>query len=117
MGDPALKQGRLIDLCAVDDVAEGGAFKVETEGLTVAVFKVDGDLFVTDDHCTHGPGSLSEGWLSGHEIECDFHQGCYDVRTGAVTSPPPMVPVRTYRVVVEGDRVLVDPEPNPPVRA
>lgn len=109
-----MSQDRLIDLCAVHDVAEGGALKVETEGLTVAVFNVDGDLYVTDDHCTHGPGSLSEGWLSGHEIECDFHQGCYDVRTGAVTSPPPMIPVRSYRVVVDGDRVLIDPEPVPP---
>lgn len=110
-----MSQGRLVDLCAVDDVAEGGALKVETEGLTVAVFKVNGDVYVTDDHCTHGPGSLSEGFLSEHEIECDFHQGCFDVRTGAVTSPPPMVPVRTYSVVVDGDRVLIDPEPNPPV--
>lgn len=108
-----MNQDRLIELCAVDDVAEGEAIKVETDELAVAVFKVDGDLFVTDDHCTHGPGSLSEGWLSGHEIECDFHQGCYDVRTGAVTSPPPMMPVKTYTVVVEGDRVFIDPEPVP----
>ena len=97
-----------IQVCATGDVAEGEALKVETEGLTVAVFNVEGDFYVTDDHCTHGPGSLSEGWLEGHEIECDFHQGCFDVRTGEVTSPPPMVPVKSYKVVVEGDQVMIE---------
>jgi nitrite reductase/ring-hydroxylating ferredoxin subunit len=97
-----------IQVCATSDVAEGEALKVETEGLTLAVFNVEGDFYVTDDHCTHGPGSLSEGFLEGHEIECDFHQGCFDVRTGEVTSPPPMVPVKSYKVVVDGDQVMIE---------
>jgi nitrite reductase/ring-hydroxylating ferredoxin subunit len=97
-----------IEVCATGDVAEGEALKVETEGLTLAVFNVEGDFYVTDDPCTHGPGSLSEGFLEGHEIECDFHQGCFDVRTGEVTSPPPMVPVKSYNVVVEGDKVMIE---------
>jgi nitrite reductase/ring-hydroxylating ferredoxin subunit len=97
-----------IQVCATGDVAEGEALKVETEGLTLAVFNVEGDFYVTDDHCTHGPGSLSEGFLEGHEIECDFHQGCFDVRTGEVTSPPPMVPVKSYKVVVEDDQVMIE---------
>jgi nitrite reductase/ring-hydroxylating ferredoxin subunit len=108
MGEPIVSERRRIDLCSVDDVPQGEVRKVETGGLVLAVFNVDGELFVTDDHCTHGPGSLSEGWLTGYEIECDFHQGCFDVRTGEVTSPPPMVPVRTYPVVVEDDRVLIE---------
>jgi nitrite reductase/ring-hydroxylating ferredoxin subunit len=97
-----------IQVCATGDVAEGETLKVETEGLTLAVFNVEGDFYVTDDHCTHGPGSLSEGWLEGHEIECDFHQGCFDVRTGEVTSPPPMVPVKSYKVVVDDDKVMIE---------
>jgi nitrite reductase/ring-hydroxylating ferredoxin subunit len=97
-----------IQVCATGDVTEGEVRKVETEGLTLAVYNVEGDFFVTDDHCTHGPGSLSEGWLEGHEIECDFHQGCFDVRTGEVTSPPPMVPVKSYKVVVDGDKVMIE---------
>ena len=74
------------------------------------MYQVEGRFFVTDDHCTHGPGSLSEGWLTGHEIECDFHQGRFDVRTGAAVSPSPYVRVRTYAVTVEDGRVLIDPE-------
>jgi nitrite reductase/ring-hydroxylating ferredoxin subunit len=98
----------LIELCAVDDVPEGGILKVETGALTVAVYRVEGRFYVTDDHCTHGPGSLSQGYLDGHEIECDFHQGCFDIRTGEVTEPPCIVPIRTYTVVVDGGKVMIE---------
>lgn len=103
-----MSDGRMIDLCAAEDVPAGQTLRVEAEGLAMAVYHVDGEFYVTDDHCTHGPGSLSEGWLSGYEIECDFHQGRFDVRTGEVVEPPPMVPVRTYPVVVREDRILVE---------
>lgn len=97
-----------IDLCGLDEVDEGGALKVETDGLALAVFKVEGEVFVTNDTCTHGPGSLSEGFLDGFEIECDFHQGCFDIRTGEVTAPPCTIPLKTYKVHVEDGRVLIE---------
>jgi nitrite reductase/ring-hydroxylating ferredoxin subunit len=94
-----------IQLCSIDDVAPGGTLKVETAGLTLAVYHVDGSFYVTDDHCTHGPGSLSEGFLDGEVIECNFHQGCFNVRTGEVVAPPCTIPIKTYPTIVE-DRVL-----------
>ena len=100
--------GSRIDLCATDDVRPGEALKVEAGDLSLAVFNVDGDFFVTDDACTHGPGSLSEGYLDGHVIECDFHNGAFDVRTGEVVAPPCMIPLKTYKVVVESGRVLIE---------
>src|SRR5213075_2897862 len=54
-----------IELCSTADVAPGMAIKVEQSGLELAVFNVDGEFYVTDDHCTHGPGSLSEGFIEG----------------------------------------------------
>jgi nitrite reductase/ring-hydroxylating ferredoxin subunit len=98
-----------IDLCAVTDVAPGTVHKVEIGDLELAVYNVEGEFFVTDDHCTHGPGLLSDGYLDGHVIECDFHNGAFDVRTGEVVSPPCMVPVKTYKCVVEDGRVLIEP--------
>ena len=58
MTDSASQQGRTqIELCNTADVAPGTALKVEHAGLELAVFNVDGTYYVTDDHCTHGPGS------------------------------------------------------------
>ncbi len=97
-----------IDLCSVDEVNSGTPIKIEAGGLTLAVYLVDGEFFVTDDSCTHGPGSLSEGYLDGHVIECDFHNGAFDIRTGEVVAPPCMVPLKTYKAFTENGRVIIE---------
>ena len=97
-----------IDLCSTADVAPGNAIKVETGDLILAVYNVDGEFFVTDDSCTHGPGSLAEGYIDGDVVECNFHNGRFNIKTGEVVSPPCMIPVKTYRVAVENDRVMID---------
>jgi nitrite reductase/ring-hydroxylating ferredoxin subunit len=97
-----------IELCKVEEVAAGEVRKVEAGGLTVAVFNLDGEFCVTDDACTHGPGSLSEGFVDGDLIECNFHQGVFNIRTGECVRPPCMVPVRTYKTVVADGRVYIE---------
>jgi len=103
-----MSEGKRVDLCATDDVAEGSVIKVEADDLMLAVYHVEGNFYVTDDSCTHGPGSLSEGYLDGFEIECDFHQGCFDIRTGEVTLPPCIDPVKTYKVTIVDGRVTIE---------
>lgn len=100
--------GNRIQLCSIEDVDDGGALKVETGELELAVFRVQDTFYVTDDQCTHGPGSLSEGFLDGCVIECDFHNGAFDIRTGEVVAPPCMVPLKTYDVTVEDGKVFID---------
>ena len=95
-------------LCRTDEVAAGETLRVVAGNLTVAVFNVDGAFHVTDDACTHGPGSLSEGFLDGDLIECNFHQGVFNVRTGEVVQPPCVVPVKTYHTVVEDGVVYIE---------
>ena len=97
-----------IDLCSVDDVQSGWPHRVEAGDLTLAVYLVAGEFFVTDDDCTHGPGSLSEGYLDGHIIECDFHNGAFDIRTGEVVAPPCMIPLKTYKTITENGRVIIE---------
>ena len=100
-----------IQVCRVGDVAPGEVIRVEASGLTLAVYNLDGQYYATDDACTHGPGSLSEGCIiDGGHIECNFHQGVFDIRTGEVVQPPCMIPVKTYRTVVEGDEVFIESE-------
>ncbi len=87
-----------LELCSTDDVAPGAALKVEIEDLALAVFNVGGEFYVTDDACTHGPGSLSEGYIEDDVVECNFHNGQFNIRTGEVVLPPCMVPIKTYPV-------------------
>jgi biphenyl 2,3-dioxygenase ferredoxin component len=97
-----------LDLCAAAEVAPGAALKVEIGDLALAVFNVAGEFCVTDDLCTHGPGSLSEGYIDGDIVECNFHNGQFNIRTGEVISPPCMVPVKTYPVAVIEGRVTIE---------
>jgi len=105
---PNARSPTRIALCRATDVAEGTAIRVEHGDLVLAVYNVDGEYFVTDDMCTHGPGSLSEGYLEDDEIECNFHGGRFNVRTGEVAGPPFMMPIKTYKVILVGETVAIE---------
>jgi nitrite reductase/ring-hydroxylating ferredoxin subunit len=97
-----------LELCSTADVAPGTALRVAIGEMAFAVSNVEGEFYVTDDACTHGPGSLSEGYIDGDVVECNFHNGQFNIRTGEVVLPPCMVPVRTYPVTVAGGKVTIE---------
>ena len=97
----------LLALCPTSEIPEGGALKVERDGLILAVFHLGNRYYVTDDTCTHGPGSLSEGEIDGEIVECNFHGGCFHIPTGRVEAPPCMVALRTYPVSVVDGKVCI----------
>jgi nitrite reductase/ring-hydroxylating ferredoxin subunit len=99
----------MIVLCNTADVPEEGGLCVELPGREpVAVFRVGDEYFVTDNLCTHGNASLCDGEVIGEEIECPFHRGTFNLRTGEPTSSPCTVALRTYRCEVRGDVILAD---------
>jgi len=83
----------------IDEVPPGSALLVGN----VAVFNVAGSFCATQANCTHRGGPLSEGKLDGSTVTCPWHGTQYDVRTGAVLRGPATDPIKTYRVVVEGE--------------
>ena len=100
--------GKRLELCSAAAVAPGTALKVEVADLTLAVFNVGGQFFVTDNQCTHGPGSLSEGYIEDDIVECNFHNGQFNIRTGEVVAPPCMVPIKTYPATVVDGKVTIE---------
>lgn len=98
-----------IDAGAVGDLPAGRVKLVldEAEDLRIAVCNVDGQYYAIEDVCTHDGGPLDQGDLEGEEIECPRHGARFNVRTGEATLMPAVMPVRTFSVKIEGDRVLV----------
>ena len=96
------------DVAAVDDLFEGASIEVQPRGLEIALHCIDGVPYATDNVCTHGAGSLCEGWLEGFEIECPLHQGRFDVRDGRALCAPATEAIRVYPAKVEAGRVLLD---------
>jgi nitrite reductase/ring-hydroxylating ferredoxin subunit len=98
----------LLPLCPTTDVPDGQGLQVAVDDMQVAVFKVGDRYRVIDDHCTHGPGLLSEGEVTGEIVECEFHHGAFNICTGQVVAPPCMVPIRTYYTEVREGQIYID---------
>jgi len=97
-----------IDVLALDWVPEADVTSVIVEGLEIALYEVNGEVFATDNLCTHGAARLSDGFLEGREIECPLHQGRFDVCTGKAMCAPLTQDLRVYPVRIENKRVLVN---------
>jgi len=98
----------LMRLCATADVPEDSVKAVEIGDRLLAVCNIGGRFYATDDECTHGAASLAMGMLDGENIECSAHFGCFHVPSGKAVAPPCEIDLRTYKVVVEGENVLID---------
>lgn len=96
-----------IDIMDAESVPRADVVAVNIHGKEIAVYEVDGEVFATDNKCTHGEGRLSDGFLLGNEIECPLHQGRFDVCTGKAMCSPLTQDLRVYPVRIENSRVLV----------
>ncbi len=99
----------LVPLCESAEVMPGCAIRAELRGCSYAVYNVDGNIYVTQDECTHGPGYLSEGYVLDHEIECPFHQGRFHIPSGRATCAPATEPLKVWKVRVVEGKVCIDP--------
>ncbi|HKT73194.1 MAG TPA: non-heme iron oxygenase ferredoxin subunit [Steroidobacteraceae bacterium] len=99
-----------VRLCAVDDIEPGEMLQVALAGLPpLAVYRVgDEEFFCTQDMCTHGNASLAgEGDLEGYIVECSWHEGKFDIRTGQPCALPCTEPLKTFPVAVEDGEVFL----------
>lgn len=88
------------------EVEPGGIRQVVVPGhAPLALVRIGDAFYLIDDTCTHGAASLADGALDGAEIECPFHGGRFDVRTGEARRFPCTEPLQTYPVRVDGEKI------------
>ncbi|QRQ83723.1 non-heme iron oxygenase ferredoxin subunit [Cupriavidus oxalaticus] len=97
-----------IEAALLSSIPQDDVIAVAVQGKEIALYGVDGDVYATDNVCTHGHARLCEGFLEGHEIECPLHQGRFDIRNGAAMCAPLTEGIRTYPVRIDGDKVYLD---------
>jgi len=96
-----------VKACALSDIPEEGAIRVEFEGTPICLARSGGEVFAISDLCSHADVSLAEGDIEDGEVECWLHGSRFNLRTGQPSGLPATKPVATYPVTVEGDDVLV----------
>jgi 3-phenylpropionate/trans-cinnamate dioxygenase ferredoxin subunit len=101
----------LIPICELSDLDEGKPFGVEVEDTAIVLVRQGDVVHALRDECSHAELALSEGELTGKGLECWLHGSCFDLRTGAPSSPPATEPVDVYPVTITNGRVHVDLTP------
>ncbi len=103
-----------VDVGLVDDVADCRAKVVSLAGQErVAVFRHGDRISAVTNVCAHQRGPLGEGKIVDGCISCPWHGWEYRPENGQ--SPPPFQErIATYRVRVQGRRILLHPEALPP---
>jgi ferredoxin-NADP reductase/nitrite reductase/ring-hydroxylating ferredoxin subunit len=96
-----------IKVADTSDIPPSNKKEFEVEGQKVCIINIDGKYYAIGSICTHEGGPLADGTLSGYEIECPWHGSKFDIRTGAVISPPASESEPTFEVKVEDNNILI----------
>src|SRR5437870_9066875 len=85
----------------------GETLRVEIDKQIMTIARIDNQLFAFQEFCTHRFGPLSEGSFHGFNVQCPWHNSCFDIRTGKVTNGPAKVDLKTFKVETRDGKVGV----------
>jgi uncharacterized membrane protein/nitrite reductase/ring-hydroxylating ferredoxin subunit len=81
--------------------------RVEIDGQVITIAKIDKNFYAFQEFCTHRCGPLSEGGIQGFNVQCPWHNSCFDVRTGKVTQGPAKVDLKSFKVETRDGKICV----------
>jgi len=98
-----------VEVCPLDDLAQGQTKTVFVEGKMVGLFNINGTIYALNNRCTHARGPLTEGTIDAEActVVCPWHYGKFDIKTGAAIDGLVRNPVETYPVDVRDGVVYV----------
>ena len=97
------------DIGTLDDYVHGQAVQIKVGDRVLVIVRIDNDVYVLDDRCSHEDFSLSLGEVdvATCEIECARHGAMFNLKDGQPMSFPATRPVAHYDVLVEAGRLQV----------
>jgi nitrite reductase/ring-hydroxylating ferredoxin subunit len=101
---------RRIRVASAESLPVGGRLLVAVDGVEIALFNVDGELFAINNRCPHRSGPLIRGYVVGRGVKCPMHGWCYDLATGESERP---ATATVYPVTTDGDGVFVSLASSP----
>jgi nitrite reductase/ring-hydroxylating ferredoxin subunit len=97
---------RCIEIPAEQVPLHGERAGLQIEGKSLALFNVDGTLYVIDDSCPHQGASLLGGNLQERMIQCRAHGLRFDLATGCLANVS-NYGVTRYPVEISEDKTFV----------
>lgn len=92
----------------VSEIPNGGSIAVQAGRRTLAVFRIDHEVFAVSNACPHKGASLCEGVVIKKDavVRCPWHHWSWGLRDGKLDVDERQA-IRTYAVSIEGDQVIV----------
>ncbi len=82
------------------------------------IHEPEGSVYAVEAKCPHAGAPLEKGAICNGRLICPWHMGTFQLSNdlasdppGTVIEPPPLRSLRNYTVQIEGESILVDPEP------
>jgi len=98
-----------LDIGALDEFENGEARQVRVHDRVLVVVRIESDVYVLDDRCSHEEFSLALGEVNVEtcEIECARHGAMFSLKDGEPLSFPATRAVAHYDVRLIDGRVQV----------
>jgi uncharacterized membrane protein/nitrite reductase/ring-hydroxylating ferredoxin subunit len=90
-----------------EHLGDGETLRVEIDKQMMTIARIDNELYAFQEFCTHRFGPLSEGSFHGFDVQCPWHNSCFDIRTGKVTNGPAKVDLKTFKVETRDGKIGV----------
>jgi uncharacterized membrane protein/nitrite reductase/ring-hydroxylating ferredoxin subunit len=90
-----------------EQLSNDETLRVEIDEQVMTIARIDDQLYGFQEFCTHRFGPLSEGSFHGFNVQCPWHNSCFDVRTGKVTNGPAKVDLKTFKIETRDGKVGV----------
>lgn len=104
---PKNKEG-FIPIASIDELQEHTTICKKVGNLPLMIIKDKDQYFSLHNTCSHAGGSLCEGNYENGIIQCPLHGARFDVKTGAVISPPAVRPQAIYPIKIQGETLMVN---------
>lgn len=98
------------DVGSLSEFAQGSPRQLVVGERRLVAVRIDDEVFVLDDRCSHEAFWLSDGFVDvkSREIECARHGAMFRLSDGSPQSLPATKPVERFDVDIENGRVVVE---------
>ena len=113
-----MRQPSFVEVGLQGQPDDGGATLVSIDGLAVALFNLDGQIYALSDFCVRCGASLALGLVAGTHVSCRQCSWRYDIISGRLIELPALATDR-FEVRINDGHVLVatapcaSPHPSP----
>lgn len=104
---PRDDEANFVPIPDAEHLSNGETLRVEINKQVMTIARIDNQLYAFQEFCTHRFGPLSEGSFHGFNVQCPWHNSCFDIRTGKVTNGPAKVDLKTFKVELRDGKVGV----------